>query len=354
MATATTGREAERSWEIDIFRPADAAGVVALYRAVYGENYPVREVYDPQALIRQGDTGEAYRVVVRNAAAEVVGHIAFYRSSPPNPRLYESGQLMVRQDYRLTDMAFQLTNYAMKEIPLRHGLEQIWGEAVCNHIFTQRMIKSEGFYETALEIDLMPAESYEKAFTKSMDNAGRVSTLTVFKTFKTRPQTICLPPVYEQALRYLYAAADFGHRYVRSDAPLPAGVTTTGEIRLFPGAGVARLTFEEIGGDFESCLSGFEKQAETDGGVAVQVFLKLTQPWTGAAVDVLRRHGYFLGGILPRWFDDDGLLMQKIGARPNFEGIQLYSKRAKKILEIVKDDWQAVIEGNECPNSGCR
>jgi len=175
-----------------------------------------------------------------------------------------------------------------------------------------------------------------------MDNAGRVSTLTVFKTFKTRPQTIYLPSVYEESLQYLYSAADFGHRYIRSDAPLPASVTTKGEIQLFPTAGVARLTFDEIGGDFESSLDGFEKQAETGGSVVVQVFLKLTQPWTGAAVDVLRRHGYFLGGILPRWFDDDGLLMQKVGATPNFGGIHLYSKRAKKILAIVKDDWQAV------------
>ncbi len=345
MATDTAGPKEEQSWEIDVFRPADAAGVVALYRAVYGENYPMREVYDPQTLIRQGETGEAYRVVVRTTAGEVVGHMAFYRSSPPNPRLYESGQLMVRQDYRLTDMAFKLSRYSIKEIPLRHGLAQIWGEAVCNHIFTQRMCKIEDFYETALEIDLMPAESYEKAFTKSMDNTGRVSTLIVFKTFKTRGQTIYLPSVYEESLQYLYSAADFGHRYIRSDAPFPASVTTKGEIQLFPTAGVARLTFEEIGGDFESCLDGFEKQAETSGSVVVQVFLKLTQPWTGAAVDVLRRHGYFLGGILPRWFDDDGLLMQKIGATPNFGGIHLYSKRAKKILEIVKNDWQAVTEG---------
>jgi len=37
---------------------------------------------------------------------------------------------------------------------------------------------------------------------------------------------------------------------------MPAGVTTEDEIQLFPTAGVARLTFEEIGGDFESCLDG--------------------------------------------------------------------------------------------------
>jgi hypothetical protein len=60
----------------------------------------------------------------------------------------------------------------------------------------------------------------------------------------------------------------------------------------------------------------------------------------GQAVDVLRKRGYFLGGILPRWFDVDGMLMQKITGRPNWEGIQLFSDRAKKILELIKKDWE--------------
>ncbi len=335
-------KEKDRTWEVDFFRPADAAGVAALYRAVYGENYPISELYDPEFLVRQNETGEAYRVVARTLTGEVVGHVAFYRSSPPNPRLYEVGQLMVRQDYRRSNMAFKLSRYSAKEIPLRYSLEQIWAEAVCNHIFTQRMSMSKDSYETAIEIDLMPAESYEQAFTKPMAGAGRVTNLIYFRTFQTRGQDIYLPPVYEESLRYLYSAQEFGHRYRLSTEPLPYGVATKGEARLFPTAGVARLTFEEVGGDFQPRLEEFERKANAGASIVTQVFIKLTHPWIGAAVDILRRRGYFLGGILPRWFDDDGLLMQKISATPNFAGVQLYSKRAKKILEIVKNDWQAV------------
>jgi len=39
------------------------------------------------------------------------------------------------------------------------------------------------------------------------------------------------------------------------------------------------------------------------------------------------------------------MLMQKILGQPNWEGIQLYSERAKKILELVKADWQQVKKG---------
>jgi hypothetical protein len=78
------------------------------------------------------------------------------------------------------------------------------------------------------------------------------------------------------------------------------------------------------------------------GVVVLQVWLKLSWPWIGHAVNILRKRGFFLGGILPRWFDVDGMLMQKIIGQPNWEGIQLHSDRAKKILEIVKADWQRI------------
>jgi hypothetical protein len=43
---------------------------------------------------------------------------------------------------------------------------------------------------------------------------------------------------------------------------------------------------------------------------------------------------------LPRWFDEDGILMQKLICAPDFEGIRLHSERSHKILEMVRQDWE--------------
>ncbi|SMD05326.1 hypothetical protein [Sporomusa malonica] len=330
-----------KSWEIDFFSPADALGVVELYRAIYGENYPRREVYDPEELIRQSEAGETYRMVARTDAGEVVGHVALYRSSPPNKELYEHGQMMVRHDFRQTMMAMKLISESMKKIPPRYGLEQVWGETVCNHLFMQQSAVRQKFHETALEMDLMPAESYSQANSQST-NGGRVSTLVVFRTFKARPQTIYLPSVYEEMLQEIYADTDCGHTFATSDEILPAEVATVGELQMFTDAGVARITFDETGGDFAAYLDDVEGQTVAAGIVVTQVFIRLTRPWTGTVVDILRQRGYFFGGALPRWFDDDGFFMQKIVGSPNFDGANLYSKRAKKIKEFIEIDWQAV------------
>ena len=82
----------------------------------------------------------------------------------------------------------------------------------------------------------------------------------------------------------LYEGVNYGHTFALGESALPQNVTTVGELQSFPGAGVARITFE-----------------------------------------------------------DDGFLMQKIEGKPNFDGMRLYGKRAKQIVELIKKDWQEVV-----------
>ncbi|MCX5895289.1 MAG: hypothetical protein NTZ51_05600, partial [Proteobacteria bacterium] len=103
---------------------------------------------------------------------------------------------------------------------------------------------------------------------------------------------------------------------------------------------VARLNVEAIGSDFEETIATIEGQAGKTGSTIIQVYLPLGNPAVGDAVALLRAKGYFLGGALPRWFDQDGLLLQKIDSPPHFNSIRLYSERAGKLLEFVRTDWE--------------
>jgi len=45
---------------------------------------------------------------------------------------------------------------------------------------------------------------------------------------------------------------------------------------------------------------------------------------------------------LPRWFNEDGLLLQRLAHAPDWDDIQLLLDRARRIMQLVKNDWQAV------------
>ena len=331
-------------WTVDFFKPEDAKGVVELFRSVYGNDYHVKSIYDPDQLIAEQLSGKTYRAVVRTTGGEIIGHTAFCATSQLNPALYEALQLLVRHDWRGTSVATELNRFAIPGIPVKFGLNQVWGEAVCNHLSSQRAYTENLYAETGCELALLPGAGMARSM--KVADAGRVAVIVVFRPYEARPQTIYLPTVYWKELEYLYADFDHGHRFLPGDAHLPAKQKTQGKLELYSQVAVARMNFTVIGSDFSDLLTQFDHQAGENGILVYQVFLPLTVAATGEAVDILRRCGYFLGGVMPRWFGDDGLLMQKVLGSPNFEGVRLYTERAKNILELVTADWQRAVGHN--------
>ncbi|NWF91513.1 MAG: hypothetical protein HXY46_01235 [Syntrophaceae bacterium] len=333
--------EPGQTYEFDFFRPEDAEGVTRLFKTVYGESYPIKTFIDPKLLIEENAAGRTISSVARTPKGEIVGHGALFRSAPYE-RVYESGAGLVHPSYRggkgiYTKLGLQVVDVAAK----KYEIEQVFGESVCNHIFAQRGTAKAGWITRAIEIDLMPAEAYDQEKSAS----GRVTALLDFKTLKPNPHTVYLPAVHEENMRFLYSGLDDDRDFVFSQDELPSSVKTEIKTQVFDFAQVARMAVHDAGTDFESTFAQQEKAVQEKGMIVLQIWLKLSWPWIGRVVDLLRRRGYFLGGILPRWFDVDGMLMQKIMGQPNWEGIQLYTDRAKTILEIIKADWQQVGQG---------
>lgn len=332
---------------VDLFRPGEGRGIAGLFKTVYGEDYPVKLFYDPAGLIAAFESGQNYSVVARKGDGGIIGHVALFRSSP-YPLLYEGGAGLVLPEYRNAGINKMLLNHLYEKVAPNLGIDEAWGEAVCNHVFMQRTIQQYGHVETGLEVDLMPAEAY----AKEKSSSGRVASLVCFRTYRSRPHTVYLPEVYEGALRFLYSRIDDFRTLMASEAQIPSLRFSQASTQFFDFAQVARTSVINVGSDFEAYFDSLEKEILSKGMKVVQVWLKLACPWVGHAVDILRSRGYFFGALLARWFDDDGLLMQKIAGRPNWEGIQLFSDRARKILEIVRSDWERTLESHPFEESG--
>jgi hypothetical protein len=122
--------------------------------------------------------------------------------------------------------------------------------------------------------------------------------------------------------------------------------------QVFEFAALVRAAIHSVGEDFEGVLSDLETRHRGRNTHLVQIWLKLTDPAVGWAVELLRRKGYFFCGVMPRWFEDgDGLLMEKAFSRPHWEGIELYSDRAKRLLEHIRADWEETGRSPDSPAS---
>jgi GNAT superfamily N-acetyltransferase len=327
--------------KIGPFCPEDAEGIAALFKAVYGDAYPVRIFYNPQALTEANSEGTYYSIVARREDGKVVGAMHLFRSAPYEA-LYEVGSGLVLREYRNMGLNRRMFDFVFEQwIPQQQGIDEAWGEPVCNHVINQKAVVDFGYIEMALEVALMPAETYDQEKSAS----GRVAALSAFRCYRSSPHTVYLPLAYEEELRFLYSALDDDRTFLISDQELPDGLESQADMTVFDFAGVCRVALRSLGSDFEAYIRELEAKAVSQGVVVLQVWLNLSAPWVGAAVNILKRHGYFLGGLLPRWFGEDGLLMQKLMVQPDFESVKLYSERAKKIFGIVQRDWMRIREG---------
>ncbi len=327
--------------EIDFFRIEDAPGIARLFRQVYGEGYPIRIYYLPDQLIEENASGRIISCVARTPSGEVVGHNALVLLDPAT-HLYENAAGAVLPGFRGQAIFPRLFKYTIVNTSNRFGVEGIVGEPVCSHTHVQKMCLQLDFKESGLEVDLMPAAAY------GMESGpgNRVSVL--LGTFKHRPgvQTIRMPMAYRDELEYLYAGLNVERTFELSSSDLPTEGASKGGMSLFDVAQVARIVIDCIGPDFGPFISSTERDAREKGIVIFQIWLPLASPCTSAATEILRGHGYFLGGLMPcRLKDGDGLLMQKVSQEPKWEDIALYSERAKRIGEMIKRDWQRVKAG---------
>ncbi len=323
--------------KVDFFRPQDADGVAALFLTVYGKAYPIKTFIDPQRLKAENEAGRTLSSVARTPEGDIVGHNALFNSAPCDG-IYESGAGVVHPAYRNTTGIFsRLVEHGFIEGPKRYPVETIYGEPVCNHVYSQKLCRRLGWITHAVEVALMPASVYAREKSAS----GRVSALLDFITLKARPHAVYYPKCYKDQVQFLYAGLDDDRKLIQSDAVPSSSKKTRMDMHFFDFARVARVAVMGCGVDFMDVFQEKEHACRRRGGVVIQVWVDLGAPEGAFAVRRLRERGYFFGGILPRWFNTDGMLMQKIFEPPDWEHIQIHSDRAKTLLELVKGDWEA-------------
>lgn len=322
-------------WQVHRFQPEDAEGLVRLFISVYGRNYPVRTYLEPQLLIAENAANRTISSVAKTATGDIVGHNALFNSAP-HPGIYESGAGAVHAAYRGGKGIFtQIIAHSFDLAYTVPGVDIVFGETVCNHLYTQKLTARFLFTSRALEVDLMPAAAYEK----EASSTGRVAAFLDFRTYRKKPHRVYLPKIYEEEFRFFYEDLSDERDMLFVDGGTLTGDVTDLRTQVFDFARVARVAIHAAGPDFPARLATLQKDLEKKGILVIQMWLNVVGPWVGGAVEILRQNGYFLGGALPRWFNTDGLLMQKIRKRPDWEGICTANDRYKTILDMVRADW---------------
>uniref|UniRef100_I2Q6X2 N-acetyltransferase domain-containing protein n=1 Tax=Desulfovibrio sp. U5L TaxID=596152 RepID=I2Q6X2_9BACT len=325
----------DRAYEIDRMRPEDAPGVARLFHEIYGDKYPVVDYFVPEQLAALNHRNAVLTLVARLPAGEIAGIAAFYRSSPPNPAVYEQGQLLVAPEYRHTSIAFRLLKRLDEVSRSMTYAEAFFGEAVCNHLVTQKTAVRQCYDVCGLELSLMPSGAYAKEGA-----SGRVSCLLHFRVDRDRHLPLYLPESYRPVLEHILSGfrLDRDVRYAADDVPSASQTILTS--RVFDFAQVERVQVATLGLDFTRHVQEMVARACRQGLAVLQVYVNAGEPGVAFATEVLNREGFIFGGFAPLWFGPDALMFQWLAEAPDFAAINLLRDRAKILLHHLETDWR--------------
>jgi hypothetical protein len=315
-----------RSFVVQPAGPEDAEGTAKLFHIIYGENYPVDVYYDPDGLRREQAAENVRSMVARLDTGHIVGHLALYRASAPFAGLLECGLGMVHPLYRGTFILFHLFEAFMNGPAKAPNVPAVFGEAIADKLHTQHLAALYGMRESAIELEVMPGTGQ-----------GRVSCLFQHLENDKPRHRLHVPTKYASQLDFILNGTNLQRNLTPADGTLTG--TTKARVDHFASAQVLRASVIRPGRDFTTWAEAAEARAKDMGCRVLQWFVNLGRADVEQVVDVLHSRGAFLGGLVPRWFDTDALLMQKLEDEPDWDRIQLFSAKARTLLGLLRQDF---------------
>lgn len=331
----------EEMFQIVAVGKKNAHHVGAVFRTLYGEDFPVKDVYQPDVLWREIQTEKLTAALALTAEGHPAGYISFFKSAP-NFRLWEAGNMLVDPAYAQSDVALELARYYFDPTMCRMtDSDGIFSEAVCCHYFTQVSAIKSGLADCALELDQLDGASFKDGKSNKAGMA-RVSCVLNFLELSDPVEPVYFPARYNEYLRRL-AAPLRPRTFLASTAALPVAGDTVREDKYYDFTKTWKVAVRSIGGDWTTVVEQLLAEADRRQIVSLQVILNTACPAIGEATELLRRNGFFFGGLAPRWFGTDGVLMQQLfGGEPDYEETKLYSPTAKELMEFIRADMETL------------
>ena len=320
---------AETSFRLQRADETNAVFIPEIFRSVYGDSFPLNYVYHPELLAKELQQARLSAALAFDAEGQPAGYVSIFHSAP-NIRLWEAGNLVVVPTYRSSKVADLLVAAVNTDgfLYTAQDSDGIFREAVCCHYYSQVSGIKSGQADFALALDQLDGPS----FKDNQAGSARVSCVINFSEISPPRQPVFLPSIYEKMLDRLFLQL---HPRVRSRsvAPLPQDTSSTrSEDYYYESAQTWKVAVWEVGSDWSAFITDLLAEARRRRIISLQITLNMASPFIGAAVAVLRAQAFFFGGLAPRWFDADGLLMQQVfDYETEYDRTKLYSPDSKGI-----------------------
>lgn len=317
------------------FRPEDAPSVTRLTRAVYGETYTVPELYHPERVVRLNAAEQLITVVALDAAGQLVGMMDLDRRD--RDHVAECTDAMVLPEHRHHHLMERL-RAMLEEEAHRLGLAGTYGQAVTNHVFSQRAEERFGARPCGLILAAEP-----KSFRNlAREATQRISELLYFKFLRGwKPFAPHVPDHHRAMCARIYGQFDLMPEFVEYHIPDEPGEV---KVRYLPEEKWALIQVVRVGGDSIAAIRRLRREfwqhSRTD---AVYLDLPLAQNGTPALCRAAEAVGFFFSGVGPCFAPDgDVLRLQWLNVPLDTALLQVESPFGRELVAYIEQHRRSV------------
>jgi len=197
---APAAAESPATIEVRAATPEDAEAIAQLLYENYHLSYVHADFYRPRYLMSTLASGGLLSTIAVHHG-RVIGHSALMPL--PGVSSAETGAAVVHSAYRGLGVFGRLSEHTIAKA-IERGLASVFGDAVTIHPFSQRVERSNGYSETALQLGMFPAQTTMRGFGGEGPRR-RTATLRSYRPFDEQPRRVALPAVYAELLEDVYA-----------------------------------------------------------------------------------------------------------------------------------------------------
>src|SRR5581483_3959174 len=254
----------------------------------------------------------------------------------------EEGEAMVLPEHRHEHLMEGMRGLLGQEAH-RLGLIGLFGQAVTNHVFTQRVHDRFGLRPCALSLGELPRTFHNMAEPLPQ----RMSLLIGFKYLRMPTQVVVHLPDHHRAM----GSRIYDQFQVPVELQKPSAAEGLGQVVVdaVPEQQAATIRVLRVGADTAADISqARRKLSEKSNTEAIFLELPLAQSGTPQLCQAVERDGFFFSGIGPSFAaDGDVLRLQWLGVTLDLALLQIENPLSKELLAYVASERERVQ--SQCP-----
>jgi hypothetical protein len=325
--------------------PGEDEKVTDLFYKVYEYNYINDWMYHPQEIRRMIRDGEFVSVVAATPEGKLIGHIGI-RIWNQSPQVIEMGTGGTDPKVKAKGAYAKIFDHCLEIVRKKMDPEYLFFDCVTNHDFSQRQIIKSGGIDTALFVGCQSKKTQaglaRLGIGSDAHEMDRYSILYVIMNGRHNPfgNEVVLPSHLGDQLGFLLEPLGI-HWVPASRADY---LPKIGSFESFVNQMQNSVTFELENPGLD-CVREIIAQWQhylRDGLEYAAVDIPLHSRGLGYVQEILSTNGFFVSGFFP-WRNSCKLALRMQSLAPKrvaFDHIKVYSPQAKRLLELVRSDFE--------------